>query len=186
METKLLVDSATVADGLARIAKEIAANGADDVALIGIRRGGEAVAQELGRLLGAISGNIVLLGLVDITLYRDDAATALPSPRIGPSHLPFDVSGRRIVLVDDVLYTGRTIRAALDAVLDYGRPRRIELAVVADRKGRELPIQADYCVTTTDVAADRRVEVLSDAEGLRVVCTASSLDAVPNSSEGAP
>jgi pyrimidine operon attenuation protein / uracil phosphoribosyltransferase len=171
MDSKLLVDAATVADGLARIAKEIAAAGADDVALIGIRRGGEAVAQELGRLLGAISGNIVLLGLVDITLYRDDAATALPSPRIGPSHLPFDVSGRRVVLVDDVLYTGRTIRAALDAVLDYGRPSRIELAVVADRKGRELPIQADYAVAKANVGAEQRVEVLSDGEGLRVVCT---------------
>ena len=100
-------------------------------ALVGIRSRGEIIAQRLAEILDPDH-----LGTLDITLYRDDAATALPSPRIGASHIPFDIEGRRIVLVDDVLYTGRTIRAALDAVLDYGRPRRIELAVVADRGGR--------------------------------------------------
>jgi pyrimidine operon attenuation protein/uracil phosphoribosyltransferase len=170
---ELLVDAEVVADGLERISKEIAERdpGAQDVALVGIRRGGEPIAQHLARLIGARTGKIVLLGSVDITLYRDDAATALPSPQLGPSHVPFDVAGTRIVLVDDVLYTGRTIRAALDALLDYGRPRRIELAVIADRGGRELPIQADYFIAQTEVAGDSRVEVVADNGSFRVVRT---------------
>lgn len=169
MSDDLLLAADTVAEGLARIAKEIAEQSPSDVALIGIRRGGEPIAQLLGRLVGARTGQIVQLGSVDITLYRDDAATALPSPRIGPSHIPFSLDGRRVVLVDDVLYSGRTIRAALDAVLDYGRPRRIELAVVADRGGRELPIQPDYLVATTEVDGDHRVEVVPEGDSFRVV-----------------
>ncbi len=166
--SSLLMDAASVADGLLRIAKEIADRG-DHVFLVGIRRGGEPIAQHLARLVGERSGKIVRVGSVNITLYRDDAASALPSPRIGPSHLPFDIAGKRVVLVDDVLYTGRTIRAALDALLDYGRPRRIELCVVADRDGRELPIQADYTVVKTDVPAGHRVEVIADDSGFNVV-----------------
>ncbi|MEM9692641.1 MAG: bifunctional pyr operon transcriptional regulator/uracil phosphoribosyltransferase PyrR [Myxococcota bacterium] len=166
MQQEMLVASADVLDGLERIAKEIASREpGSEVAMIGIRRGGEPVAQYLAAALGKRTGAIVKLGSVDITLYRDDASTALPSPRIGPSHIPFDLSGARIVLVDDVLYTGRTIRAALDAILDFGRPRRIELAVVADRGGRELPIQPDYVVAETPVEADRRVEVQVFADG---------------------
>ncbi len=173
MNEELLVEPADVADGLNRIAKAIAERNPkpDDVALVGIRRGGEPIAQLLARLVGQRTGQIIQLGSVDITLYRDDAATALPSPRIGPSHIPFDIAGRRIVLVDDVLYTGRTIRAALDAVLDYGRPRRIELAVVADRGGRELPIQPDYWVAQTSVADDCRVEVVAVDDSFKVVQT---------------
>jgi pyrimidine operon attenuation protein/uracil phosphoribosyltransferase len=173
---ELLIEPGQVTTGLDRIAKEILARDPDggDPVLIGIRRGGEPIAQQLARLIGSRSGRITQLGSVDITLYRDDAATALPSPRIGPSHLPFDVEGARIVLVDDVLYTGRTIRAALDAVLDYGRPRRIELAVVADRGGRELPIQADYAVATTEVDGEARVEVQADGDSFRVVKRAAA------------
>ena len=167
---ELLVESAVVAEGLERIAKEIAErDGAAEVCFVGIRTGGIPVAQHLARLLGARTGEVHKLGSVDITLYRDDAATALPSPRIGPSHVPFDIAGARIVLVDDVLYTGRTIRAALDALLDYGRPRRIELCAVADRGGRELPIQADYVVARTEVPDDCRVEVMADGGGFKVV-----------------
>ncbi len=173
MNEELLVEPADVADGLNRIAKAIAERNPkpDDVALVGIRRGGEPIAQLLARLVGQRTGQIIQLGSVDITLYRDDAATALPSPRIGPSHIPFDIAGRRIVLVDDVLYTGRTIRAALDAVLDYGRPRRIELAVVADRGGRELPIQPDYWVAQTTVPDGCRVEVHAIDDSFKVVRT---------------
>ncbi len=170
---QLLVEPQAVVEGMERIAKEIIARDPDasDLHLVGIRQGGEPVAQRLARMLGARTGNIIKLGSVDITLYRDDAATALPSPRIGPSHLPFDVEGARIVLVDDVLYTGRTIRAALDALLDYGRPRRIELMVVADRGGRELPIQPDYVVAKTEVPPGSRVEVIEQDGELRVVRT---------------
>lgn len=171
MTDELLIDSARVATGLATIAHQIVErdSSVDDLSLVGIRRGGEPIARELARLIEAETGRVIPIGSVDITLYRDDAATALPNPRIGPSHVPFEVAGTRVVLVDDVLYTGRTIRAALDALLDYGRPRRIELAVVADRPGRELPIQADYRVATTDVAPPDRVEVIEAADGFRVV-----------------
>ena len=122
---------------------------------------------------GAIGGGVLTPGLadgaplpavqgpgaVDITLYRDDAATALPNPKIGPSKLP-SVDGKRVVLVDDVLHTGRTIRAALDAVLDFGRPKIIELAVLVDRGGRELPIQPDYTGMKIEVGATERVELV--------------------------
>jgi pyrimidine operon attenuation protein/uracil phosphoribosyltransferase len=184
MKEEILVDSEAVADGLRRIAAEIVEREPDtDASLVGIRRGGEPVAQHLARLLGRLSGKLVKLGSVDITLYRDDAATALPSPRIGTTHLPFDLEGARIVLVDDVLYTGRTIRAALDALLDYGRPRRIELAVVADRGGRELPIQADYCIATTEVSAGSRVEVLPLGDSFQVVRTEGRRSRAPSASE---
>jgi pyrimidine operon attenuation protein/uracil phosphoribosyltransferase len=180
MEHELLVEPAAVAEGLERIAKEIVERDAhEDLHLIGIRQGGEPVAQRLARSLGARTGAIIKLGSVDITLYRDDAATALPSPRIGPSHIPFDIEGRRVLLVDDVLYTGRTIRAALDALLDYGRPRRIELAVIADRGGRELPIQADYVVARTEVSEGSRVEVLVDGDSFSVVRTAGPRSRAP-------
>jgi pyrimidine operon attenuation protein/uracil phosphoribosyltransferase len=109
------------------------------------------------------------VGAVDITLYRDDAASALPKPQIGRSEIPFEVEGQRIVLVDDVLYTGRTTRAALDALLDYGRPQKIELAVLIDRGGRELPIQPDFVVRVTDIPASDRVDVLHDATGHHAV-----------------
>ncbi len=179
-DPKVLVESAAVAEGLDRMASEIVQGGqGEDLALVGIRRGGEPVAKALAALLSERLGRTVDVGSVDITLYRDDAATALPSPRIGPSHIPFDVAGRRVVLVDDVLFTGRTIRAALDALLDYGRPRRIELAVVADRGGRELPIQADYLVKKTPVPDGHRVEVLCDDGAFRVVHTSGRRSRVP-------
>ncbi|HSO00193.1 MAG TPA: bifunctional pyr operon transcriptional regulator/uracil phosphoribosyltransferase PyrR [Candidatus Nanopelagicales bacterium] len=157
-----LLDPAAIARGLRRVAGEIAerGRGITDLALIGIRRGGEPLAQRLSELLREIEGHAPPVGAVDITLYRDDAATALPNPRIGPSHIPFPVDGRRILLIDDVIYTGRTIRAALDAVLDYGRPRRIELLALVDRGGRELPIHPDYVVRAAEVPPDARVEVI--------------------------
>lgn len=158
----VLLDPTAVARGLRRVAGEIAerGQGVKDVCLVGIRRGGEPIATRLAALIGEIEGTTPPVGSVDITLYRDDAATALPNPRIGPSRIPFSVDSRRVILVDDVLYTGRTIRAAFDALLDYGRPRRIELVVLVDRGGRELPIQPDYAVRTVEVAAGGRVEVV--------------------------
>lgn len=163
---EIVLDPSAIARGLRRVAGEIAERGGGvaDLALVGIRRGGVPLAERLADLLQESEGQRPLLGALDITLYRDDAATALPNPRIGPSHVPFDVEGRRIILVDDVLYTGRTIRAAVDALLDYGRPRRIELVALVDRGGRELPIQADYVVKTIAAAPGQRVEVL-DKDG---------------------
>jgi pyrimidine operon attenuation protein/uracil phosphoribosyltransferase len=169
-----LLDPTAIARGLRRVALEIAERGpVKDLALVGIRRGGEPLAARLAALLLELEGTAPLVGAVDITLYRDDAATALPNPRIGPSHIPFAVDGRRIVLVDDVLYTGRTIRAAFDALLDYGRPRRIELVALVDRGGRELPIQPDYVVRAVEVDARHRVEVVErDGELWAVVVPA--------------
>lgn len=159
--------------GLRRLAGEIVERhrGVSDLLLVGIRRGGVPLAKHLVQLLAEFEGPVPL-GTVDITFYRDDAATALPNPRIGPTELPIDVRGKRIVLVDDVLYTGRTVRAALDALLDYGRPARVELAVLVDRAGRELPVQADYRVTTVDVPEGQRVEVLETEGSFRAIAEA--------------
>ena len=180
---KRLLDNAEVARGLEEIADKLAAAG-PDVALVGVRRGGEPLAARLGELVKARTGSSPPIGSVDITLYRDDAATALPSPRIGPSHVPFAVDGRRLVLIDDVLFTGRTVRAALDAVLDYGRPRRIELCVVLDRGGRELPIQPDYCIGHAEVSADEHVEVIAEGDGFAVVCLSPSERAAAQAQRG--
>ncbi|EYF03162.1 Uracil phosphoribosyltransferase [Chondromyces apiculatus DSM 436] len=148
-------------------------SGIQDLALIGIRRGGEVLARRIAALLLELEGHAPPVGEVDITLYRDDAATALPNPRIGPSHISFPVEGRRILLIDDVLYTGRTIRAALDAVLDYGRPRRIELFVLFDRGGRELPIHPDYVVRAAVVPPEEHVDVVERDGELWTLSTAS-------------
>ncbi|NUO53360.1 MAG: bifunctional pyr operon transcriptional regulator/uracil phosphoribosyltransferase PyrR [Polyangiaceae bacterium] len=129
--------------------------------LVGIRRGGDPLAKRIAeKIAGLASGGLPAIGAVDITLYRDDAATALPNPKIGPSKIPVALEGKRVVLVDDVLNTGRTIRAALDAVLDFGRPKIIELACLVDRGGRELPIQPDYVGLTTQVGVGERVELV--------------------------
>ena len=158
--SEVLLDPVAIARGLRRVAGEIAEHGGvRNLALIGIRRGGEPIALRLATLLGELEGEAPPVGAIDITLYRDDAATALPNPKIGPSYIPFSVDGKRIVLVDDVISTGRTIRAAVDAVLDYGRPTRIELCVLVDRGGRELPIQPDYSVRRVDVAPEANVDV---------------------------
>ena len=160
--SQTLLDPTAIERGLRRVAGEIAerGRGVKDLALIGIRRGGVPLASRLATLLREIEGDAPAVGSIDITLYRDDAATALPNPRIGPSNIQFPVSGRRIILVDDVLMSGRTIRAAVDAVLDYGRPRRIELVALVDRGGRELPIQPDYVVRTVEIPGDQHVEVV--------------------------
>src|SRR5690606_31316696 len=190
---RALLDGPDALRGLRRVAGEIVERhrGVEDLLLVGIRRGGVPIAEILAEHLRELEGEVPL-GTVDITLYRDDAATALPNPRIGPTQLPIPIAGRRIVLVDDVLFTGRTIRAALDAVLDYGRPERIELAVLIDRGGRELPIQADYVVKQVEVDDHERVDVFLQ-QGLPVaVAQAVGAPTIPPAgfdpagSEGAP
>jgi len=113
------------------------------IAVVGIRRGGEHLARRLSREIEKISGRLPPLGMVDITLYRDDGFGRSEFPEVGVTDLPFDIKSHTIVLVDDVLYTGRTVRAAIDAVLDYGRPKAIRLVVLVDRGLHELPIRAD-------------------------------------------
>jgi len=157
-----LLDAEGVDRGLRRVAGEILERhrASRDLVLIGIRRGGIPLVRRLTSLMASLEGLEVPVGTIDITLYRDDAATAFPNPRIGPSELPASLDDKRVILVDDVIFTGRTIRAAFDALLDYGRPRRIELFALVDRGGRELPIQPDYLVRHVQVSRDERVDVL--------------------------
>lgn len=158
-----LLDAADAERGLKRLAGEILERnrGIEKLLLVGIRRGGEPLARRLAQLLSD-DGTQVPVGTVDISLYRDDVGTALPNPRLGPTRLPVSIEGFRIILCDDVLYTGRTVRAAVDALLDYGRPAVVQLAVLLERQGRELPIQADYFVRSVEAAPQERVDVLCD------------------------
>lgn len=168
MSTQLL-DADAISRTVRRMATEIveSTDGAQGLAIVGIRRGGIELAAKLAELIRESEGLEVPTGTVDIALYRDDAATALPDPKIGPSAMKFDPAGRDVVLVDDVLQTGRTIRAAIDCLLDYGRPRRIWLAVLLDRGGRELPIAADFVGTTVEVPAGKKVSVTLDEAVVR-------------------
>jgi pyrimidine operon attenuation protein/uracil phosphoribosyltransferase len=160
-----LLDPAGVARALESLAVAIVTRhgGTDALALVGIRTGGYDLAERLAALL-ARSGPSLPLGAIDIALYRDDVFEGLPRPAVGSTELPFSLPGKVVVLVDDVLYTGRTVRAALDALIDYGRPRAVELAVLVDRGHRELPIQADYVGLAVDTTRQEQVEVLSPRE----------------------
>ena len=128
--------------------------------LVGIQRRGVELAERLAGLISEKTGNNVERGALDITLYRDDLETVGPRPLVGRTHLPGDLSAKCVVIVDDVLYTGRTIRAALDELADFGRPLRIGLSVLIDRGGRELPIQADVIGKAVDARRGDRVDVL--------------------------
>lgn len=147
------MDSKEIARCIEQLADAVVKQTGDvqQVRLIGIRRGGVSVAERMASHIQSTTGYTIPLGTVDISLYRDDAATALPSPKIGPSHVPFTIEAKQVVLVDDVLHTGRTVRAAMECLLDYGRPRRIWLAALCDRGERELPIAADFTGRTVNV-----------------------------------
>jgi pyrimidine operon attenuation protein/uracil phosphoribosyltransferase len=162
VERRELLDEAGIARVLRRMAHEIVERhgGAKEIALVGVRTGGLVLAERLVKLLAAVESAVVPLGAVDITLYRDDVFVGLPRPEVGTTELPFALPGRSIVLVDDVLYTGRTVRAALDALNDYGRPRAVELAVLVDRGHRELPIQADYVGIKVETTRRESVRVM--------------------------
>ncbi len=154
-----------------RLGREIAerakaSGAAKDLAIIGIRRGGVHLGQRLRKELAAALGIEPPFGTLDIALYRDDLAEKGAAPVVGPTDVKFPVQGKTIVLVDDVLYTGRTIRAALDELADFGRPRRIALAVLIDRGGRELPIAPDVVGKKVDVPLGQRVDVqVQDVDG---------------------
>jgi pyrimidine operon attenuation protein/uracil phosphoribosyltransferase len=130
-----------------------------DLAVVGIRRGGVHLAERLRREIAAVTGREPPVGTLDIALYRDDLSERAPAPVVGPTEIPFPVTGKTIALVDDVLYTGRTVRAALDELVDFGRPRRVLLAVLVDRGGRELPIAADVVGLSMAVPEAEQVEV---------------------------
>jgi pyrimidine operon attenuation protein/uracil phosphoribosyltransferase len=131
----------------------------EELVLLGIRSRGLPLAERLALLLRTTTGAQVPVGSLDITLYRDDLTEMVGSPIVRPTEIPFSLKDRTVVLVDDVLYTGRTVRAALDALLDHGRPHRVMLVVMADRSGRELPIQADIAGVRVEVPKGHRVSV---------------------------
>ena len=141
-----LMSASEVERTLVRLAHEIVekSNGSTNLALVGIKRRGVPLAERLGRLISGIEKRTVDTGVLDIQFYRDDLSTTGVRPVVTPGAIGCDVNGRDVVLCDDVLYTGRTIRAALDALFDHGRPRRVQLAVLIDRGHRELPIEATY------------------------------------------
>lgn len=143
------------------LARTVAARHPDlrEVALVGIRTGGEHLAMRLRAALAGLGQPVPDTGVMDITLYRDDWTRLHSRPKVGPSHIDFPINDRVVILVDDVLYTGRTVRAALDALIDFGRPRRIELLVLIDRGERELPIQPDYVGARLAAGGGRVVDV---------------------------
>jgi pyrimidine operon attenuation protein/uracil phosphoribosyltransferase len=165
-EARTVMTAAEVDLALARMAAEIVENLSprDEFAIIGIRRRGVHLAQRLRGRLEAILDRPVLTGILDITLYRDDLTTVADHPMLRETSIDFDVTNLSLVLVDDVLYTGRTVRAALDGLVDLGRPKRVQLAVLIDRGHRELPIQADYVGKYVQTAEDEIVEVRMNEE----------------------
>ena len=156
-----LMSASEIERTLVRLAHQIVekSNGSEDLALIGIKRRGVPLAERLGKLISAIEKRPVDTGVLDIQFYRDDLSTAGVRPVVTPGSIGFDVEGRDVVLCDDVLYTGRTVRAALDALFDHGRPRRVQLAVLIDRGHRELPIEASYVGKQVPTSSREIIEV---------------------------
>ena len=166
----LVMDGDRIGRTLARIAHEIVERhrGVEELALVGIRSRGVPLARRLARSIKQISGHDVPTGALDITLYRDDLMrhAVRAQPVVKRTEIPFSIDDRRILLVDDVLYTGRTIRAALDALIEFGRPRLIQLVVLVDRGHRELPIKADYVGKNIPTSPSQSVQVrLSEIDG---------------------
>jgi pyrimidine operon attenuation protein/uracil phosphoribosyltransferase len=143
---KVVMDKEGIDRCLTRIAYEILEKnkGMGSLVLVGIRTGGVYLAERLKKKISGIEGEEIPLGILDVTLYRDDLSTTRKKPRLGKTNIPFSLDDKKVVLVDDVLFTGRTIRAAMDALIDFGRPQIIQLAVLIDRGHRELPIRADF------------------------------------------
>ena len=162
MESKLLLDDGEITRTLERLAYQILEKHerCENIMLVGIERRGADLARRLQKILSSTVNHEVALGTLDINLYRDDWTSMDASPRVGQSNIPQDVTGVAVILIDDVLYTGRTIRSALEAILDYGRPSSVELLVLIDRGHRELPIQADYVGRTINTSREEHVDVL--------------------------
>ncbi len=167
-EKALILDKAGIDRALTRIAHEILEKnkGAKDLILVGIQRGGVHLAKRLATKIREIEGVEPPVGSLDITMYRDDLSTRKSQPVPQATEITFDIQDKMMVLVDDVLFTGRTIRAALNSVMDYGRPRRIQLAVLVDRGHRELPIRADYVGKNLPTSAKEKVEVMLAEDGV--------------------
>lgn len=165
-DAAVLLNAGAIQRALTRIAHEIAERNeaAAEVGLVGIQRGGVALAERLASLLAEIWRLPVPIGRLDVSMHRDDLDHRA-APNVLPTVIPFDVTGKTVVLVDDVLFSGRTIRAAMDALNDFGRPRRIQLAVLVDRGHRELPIKADFVGKNQPTALAEKVRVRLNAAG---------------------
>ncbi len=161
-----IMDAAAIQRALTRVAHEIVERnkGTADLVLIGLRSRGVDLARRLSQQLKQIDGVDVPVGALDITLYRDDLGKGGPNPAVRKTEIPFSVENKKVILVDDVLYTGRTTRAALDGLMDLGRPRVIQLAVLVDRGHRELPIRADYVGKNVPTAKSEQVQVMLEEE----------------------
>ena len=169
MSKPQVLDADAIRRAITRIAHEIVEHhrGTAQLALVGIRTRGAVLAERLAQAIAQIDGVEVPVGALDITLYRDDLTAIGPNPIVHQTELPFELTDQRIILVDDVLYTGRTIRAALDALIDYGRPGVIQLAVLVDRGHRELPIRPDYVGKNLPTAPEEVVLVrLAETDGV--------------------
>jgi len=179
----VVMDAAEIERSLTRIAHQIleANHGADNIALVGIVTRGDLLAKTLADKIKSIENKEIPLGKLDISFYRDDVLTHL-APEVHGTEIPYNIDGKTLVLVDDVLYTGRTIRAALDALMDYGRPASVQLAVLVDRGHRELPIRADYVGKNVPSASDESVRLfLEEVDG---VSSVEILDIKPGSRAG--
>ena len=167
-QTARLMDEAEIRRATTRIAHEVLERnkGPEDIVLVGIAARGDDLARRLARELERIEGADVPVGVLDITFYRDDIGRRAQAPEVHETRIGFDVTGKTVILVDDVLYTGRTIRAALDALVDFGRPSAVQLAVLVDRGHRELPIRADYVGKNVPTRRDEQVRVaLREVDG---------------------
>ena len=165
--SKIILNREKTARAITRIASEISErnSGCENLIIVGILSGGVPLAKLIAEQIKRLEGTEVPLGSVDITLYRDDLSQISELPVVGETKLPDVIDGSVLVLVDDVLFTGRTVRAAIDNIMDFGRPDRIQLAALIDRGGRELPIQPDFFGISIDTAPDKLLEVTFDAEG---------------------
>ncbi|MBI2947580.1 MAG: bifunctional pyr operon transcriptional regulator/uracil phosphoribosyltransferase PyrR [Verrucomicrobia bacterium] len=161
----LLLDASDIQRALARMAHEIAERNpaSANVVLVGIQRGGVHLARRLSTLLKDVWGHDVTVGALDVNMHRDDLNHRVP-PQIHPTSIPFDVTEKNVILVDDVLFSGRTTRAAMDALNDFGRPRAIQLAVLVDRGHRELPIKADFVGKNVPTSLQERINVALNEE----------------------
>jgi len=171
-----VLDERDVTECIKRIAEEILSRGCcGDLAVIGIKARGEVIARRIAERLQASCPDNVPVGALDIALYRDDLGRSGRPPEVRGTEIEFDVNGKDLVLVDDVLYTGRTVRAALDQIIDFGRPKRIQLAVLIDRGHREFPIAADYVGKSLEISASKLIEVhLREMDGKDEVVIKSS------------
>lgn len=179
VKKNIIMDSEAIRRALVRIAHEIIEKnkGVEDVVIVGIRTRGVPLAQRIAAEINAIENCEMTVGMLDITMYRDDLSTLGYNPVVHGTDINFDLSGKHVVLVDDVLYTGRTIRAALDAVIDMGRPKTIQLAVLVDRGHKELPIRADYVGKNVPTSQKETIEVvLNEIDGTDEVYIGERVD----------